>query len=580
MQTLQGIAGSPGIAIAEAFLLDVEGVRIPQHFIAEAQIEQETHRLNLAMEQAQHELKELAEHTSERAGAKIAEIFSAHAGMLSDEYFRQEFFDRIRVKKYSAEFAVSRTMRHWRSIFQQDAFLRSRVADLDDLERRLLRSLLGERREELASLDNEVILVAHDLGPSDTASVDTDKVKGFAIDGGGPTSHTAIIATALGIPAVVGLETVTTELSGGDMVIVDGSRGLVIVDPDDGTLESYRQRRSAVMETDHVLVVELRDLPAETPDGRRVSLMGNIESPREIDSIIEHGAEGIGLYRTEFLYLASESPPSEEDHFRAYMEAVDRLDGRPITIRTLDLGADKFAPGENLPVERNPFLGRRSIRYCLHRPELLRTQLRAALRASAHGQVRVMFPLVSSVQEIKSAKAILEQVRGELDEEGEEYNPNLKVGIMVEVPSAAICADALARHADFFSIGTNDLVQYTLAVDRGNEHVAHLYAPAHPAVLRLIKMTVEAARAQNIAVSLCGEMAGDPAYAILLLGLGLDELSLAPPMALPEIKKIIRTVRFQDAVSLGEELLELEDSAQAMERIADVNKALLPEMFA
>ncbi len=580
METRRGIPVSPGIAIGEVFLLEAEGVRIPEHFIPKKQVGAEVARLEAAMAKSLEELHELAEHVSQRAGFKIAEIFSAHAGMLEDEHFRQEFFDRVRGKRYTAEFAVSRTMRRWRGVFQEDGFLATRVPDLDDLERRLLRNLLGARREELDSLESEVILVAHDLRPSQAASVDPSRVKGIAMDAGGPTSHTAIIARALGIPAVVGLGSVSRELSGGDVVIVDGHRGLLVLDPDKKTRRSYKLRRSQVMAAEKTLLEEMRDLPAETPDGRRVAVMGNIEFPREIAGAVAHGAEGIGLYRTEFLYLTSEDPPTEADHLEAYMEAIRQLDGLPITIRTVDLGADKFgSPAEALQ-EKNPFLGRRSIRYCLDHPEILWEQLRAIFRASGHGKVKVMFPLVSSLEETLMLRDLLARLREEFDEAGEDYDRQMEVGIMIEVPAAALHADALAEHVDFFSIGTNDLIQYTLAIDRANELVAHMYQPLHPAVLRLIKLTVDAAHQRGVKVALCGEMGSDITFAALLLGLGVDELSVAPPFVVPEIKKIIRTVRYEDAQQVARDLLGVPRVEQAMERLTAFNREMLPLLFA
>ena len=579
MDIRQGVPASPGITIGGVFLLEAEGVRIPKHFIAPAEVEQEVQRLENGFDRALDELEELADNVRDRAGAKIAEIFIAHAGMLKDESFREEFYERIREKNFTAEFAVSRTMRHWRKMFKQDSFLAARVADLEDLERRLLRQLLGQRREDLASLQQEVILVAHDLKPSQIASVDTNRVKAFATDAGGPTSHAAIIASALGLPAVVGLGSITNEASGGDMMIVDGSRGTVIIDPDEETLQQYRERKEEVVESDRVLVQELQGEPAETPDGRKIDLMVNIESPKEISRALKYGADGIGLYRTEFLYMTRDEPPDEHEHFKAYVDAIKQLDGRPLTIRTLDLGADKFMPDETRLEQRNPFLGLRSLRLCLDQPELFQTQLRAILRASALGPVRTMFPLVSGLQELEQAWQMLMEIQEEFDRKGEEYDRDMPVGIMIEVPSAAICADVLAKHCDFFSIGTNDLIQYTLAVDRANEHVADLYRPEAPAVLRLIKMTVEAARSAGIKVSLCGEMGSVVIYTPLLLGLGIDALSVAPAQVLPEVKRVIRSIPYSEAQDLAEKLISAEHPEIALKRLEELNSKYLPELM-
>ena len=575
MDVFQGIPVSPGIAVGEVFLLEAEGVRIPEHFVQPSETDREVDRLRRAMEQASEELSLLAERLRPKAGVTIAEIFTAHAGMLNDEAFRQEFFERVRSKHYTAEFAVARTMRYWRKMFEGESFLAQKVADLDDLERRLLYHLLGERREELASLKKDVILVAHDLSPSQTATLDPDRVKGIAIDAGGPTSHTAIIASALGLPAVVGLETITNEVTGGDVLIVDGSKGIVILEPDQDALERHVLLRTQADRSGRILRAEVKDLACETLDGRTISLMANIEFPREIPNALECGAQGIGLYRTEFLYLTRQRPPTEEEHLGAYMDALAQLDGRCLTIRTLDLGADKFAPGPGAPREPNPFLGLRSIRYCLSHHELFSTQLRAILRASAHGNVRVMFPLVSSYEELMQANALLDGIRDEFDARQEEYDRDIKVGIMIEVPSAALCADTLARHCDFFSIGTNDLIQYTLAVDRANEHVAHLYRPENPAVLRLIRMTIEAADAAGIPVGMCGEMASMIAFSVLLVGLGLHEFSCAPPVVLPEVKKIIRSISFTEAQRLAEEILSADDPREALQRLDEKNRELL-----
>jgi len=579
MDVTRGIAVSPGIAIGRVFQLEAEGVRIPAHFISDAQIEDEVGRCMEAIERAQGELDGLAAHVTSAAGRSVAEIFTAHAAMLRDEYLQSEFVARIREKRYTAEFAVARTMREWRRLFQQDELLATRVPDLDDLERRLLHVLIGARCEDLARLTEDVILVAHDLSPSQTATIDTSRVRGIAIDGGGPTSHTAIIARALGIPAVVGLGTISSEVSGGDVIVLDGSHGVVISNPDDVTVASYRQRLSEKDDTDTVLVEEMRDKPAETVDGHHVAILGNIESPREIAEAVRHGAEGIGLYRTEFLFLTGDHMPSEQEHYDAYLQAVQSLGDRPLTIRTMDLGADKMVPGVEPFPERNPFLGRRSIRYCMGHPQILRDQLRAIMRVAVEGDVRVMFPLVCSLEELERLRTMVAALGDEMTREGIPHNQRIPLGIMIEVPSVAIHADVLARHADFFSIGTNDLIQYTLAIDRANEHVAHMYQPLHPAVLRLIRMTADAARDNGISVSLCGEMASDIACAPLLLGLGIDQFSVAPPPIVPVLKKVVRSVSYADARRLADEVLAVSHTSAATDLVTKFNHDLLPELF-
>jgi len=578
MEIRKGIPASPGIAIREAFVLDAEGVRIARHSVSTDEVPGEVERLGRAFEKARQEVMDLSQSVSQSIDPQVGEILLAHVGMLQDANFRKEFLDYIRHEQVSAELAVARVMRRWRRIFQENDFLASRISDIDDIERRLLLILVEENKELIDSLQNEVVIVAHDLGPSQTASLDTERVKAFATDRGGPASHTAIVARALGIPAVVGLQNITSEVDGGDILIIDGHTGVVIIEPDEDTLNEYRRRQSDEARKDQALLEELRDLPSETPDGCRVSILGNIEFPKEVPGCLDRGAEGIGLYRTEFLYLAEEKLPTEHDHFRAYMKALNHLQGRPITIRTLDLGADKFGVPD-AGAERNPFLGCRSIRYCLANPALLRNQLRAVLRAATFGKVKVMFPMISSLEEIKTAKAILTEVRGELEREGVEHDPNIEIGAMIEVPSAVLIADALAQEVSFFSIGTNDLIQYTLAVDRGNQCVAHMYTPAHPAVLRLIKQAIDAANRHGIDVGVCGEMGGDVAFTILRIGMGIRQLSVAPASVIPEIKKVIRSVSYSKAMELADQVLAMNDSTEIVSCIQSANKTFLPALF-
>ncbi len=576
MKVQKGTPVSAGIVIGKVFLLVSESIRIPANYLSdESYSQREVERLQTAMDEVVEELHSFAGKLGEKTSANIAEIFVGHAGMLEDESFRKEIYEGIRQHNYTAEFAVARTMRRWREIFYENDFLSSRVPDLNDLERRLLRQLLGHESEELSGLQDEVVLVARELTPSQIASVDSERVKGIATDSNGPASHTAIIASAYGIPAVVGLGDITGRVSGGEPIIVDGTKGEVIIDPDRDTCLRYSNRRRELEESERKLVEEVRELPSETSDGgHALSLMANIESPEGIAKAIRYGAEGVGLYRTELLFLTSGRMPTAEDHFHTYMKAVKQLDGRPVVIRTLDIRADKLIGTRPEIKEERPFLGPRSLRYCLRHPDIFKPQLRAILRASAHGNFSVMFPLVSGVEELEEAVKVLDEVKGEMDDAGESYDPDIPVGVMIELPSAAMGADALAESCDFFSIGTNDLIQYTLAVDRAREDVGGLYRPEHPAVLRLIKIAFEAAERAGIPVGLCGAMASTPLYTPLLVGLGLDSLSLAPPQILPRIKKLIRSIKFSDARQLAARVLDARGPDRARELLLEFNESL------
>ncbi len=527
------------------------------------------------MDEVVDELHQFSTTLGEETNPKIAEIFVGHAGMLEDQSFREEFYETIENKYYTAEYAVARVMRRWRAKFRENDFLSPRVADLNDLERRLLKHLLGHEGEELSELQDKVVLVAHSLTPTQIASVNTGKVKGLATDTDGPTSHTAIIASAYGIPAVVGLENITSRISGGESIIVDGTQGDVIIEPDQGTCARYYNQHREMEKSERHLIEEMHELPSETRDGNhRVSLMVNIESPKGITKALEYGAEGVGLYRTELLFLDSDKTPSTDQHFHTYMEAVNNLQGAPLVMRTLDIRADKLIGAEPDIKEQKPFLGLRSLRYCLKNPDVFKPQLRAILKAGASGSVSLMFPLVSGVEELEEARKILDEVKSELDDAGEEYDPDMPVGVMIELPSAAMCADALAEKSDFFSIGTNDLIQYTLAVDRADDNVAGLYRPEHPAVLKLIKQAVDAARNAGIPVGMCGAMAGTPLYTPLLVGLGLDSLSLAPPQSLPRIKKLIRSINFTEAQQLAARVLDARGPDRARELLLEANERL------
>jgi len=580
METRKGIAVSPGVVIKDAFILESEGYRIPRHLIKEDEIPKEISRLEEATTAAWKEIEKLENRVSENLGSQIASIFATHKLMLQDELLLREFSKKVEEHKFSAEYAVSLVLRVYIKKFEtvDDPYLSARVADIYDIEKRLLRNLLGEKREELKNLTKEVVVVAHDLSPSQIASLDTTKVRGFVTDLGSRNSHAAIVARALGIPAVVGLETATVDIFGGDRIIIDGNRGDVIVRPDETTIKEYQLIEKDFHVFEERITSELKDLPAVTLDGREISILGNIEFPRDIIPNLNQGATGIGLYRTEFLFLGSNESPTEEEHFKAYAQAVQELGSKPLIIRTVDLGGDKFFPA-NSNTELNPFLGCRSIRYCLEHPDIFKTQLRAILRASALGNAKIMFPLISSLQELRKAKDIVKEVMEELNQKGIDFDEKIEIGIMIEVPSAAMVADDLAKEVDFFSIGTNDLIQYTMAVDRGNEKVAHLYSPAHPAILKLLRMAITAAEENNIKIGICGEMGGEVEYTILLLGLGLREFSVAPAMIIPEVKKIIRSVTYERAKEAAETVCSYNDPAKTIEYLRNIVREIIPELI-
>ena len=580
METRKGIAVSPGVVIKEAFILESEGYRIPRHLIKEDEIPKEISRLEEATKAAWEEIEKLEDRVSKNLGSEIGSIFATHKLMLQDKLLLREFSKKVEQHKFSAEYAVSLVLRVYIKKFESvdDPYLSARVGDIYDIEKRLLKNLLGEKREELKNLTKEVVVVAHDLSPSQIASLDTTKVRGFVTDLGSRNSHAAIVARALGIPAVVGLGTATVDVFGGDSVIIDGNRGDVIIRPDEKTIKEYQLIEKDFHVFEERLTSELKDLPAVTSDGREILILGNIEFPRDIGPSLSQGATGIGLYRTEFLFLGRNETPTEEEHFKAYSQSVQELGDKPLIIRTVDLGGDKFFPA-NSNTELNPFLGCRSIRYCLEHPNVFKSQLRAILRASALGNVKIMFPLISSLQELRKAKDIVKEVMEELNQKGIDFDEKIEIGIMIEVPSAAMVADDLAKEADFFSIGTNDLIQYTMAVDRSNEKVAHLYSPAHPAILKLLKMTINAAEENNIKVGICGEMGGEIEYTILLLGLGLREFSVAPAMIIPEVKKILRSVTYERAKEAAETVCSYNDPAETIEYLRNIVREIIPELI-
>jgi phosphotransferase system enzyme I (PtsI) len=582
MEIKRGIPVSAGVAIGPALALDTEWYRIPQRRIDPVRAEEEVLRLHVGLHAAADVSRGHQRAIHDRLGKQYAAIFEAHALLLEDPTLIGQIEAFIREQHFAAEYALSRVMRQYVKALEslgQDSTLRSRVSDLRDLERSVLGHLLGERREQLKELREAVIVVAHDLTPSETAALDPKMVHAFATEAGGRASHTAIMAGALEIPAVVGLGDFVNDVSGGDLVIVDGNRGLLILDPDEETLARYESARTTYR-TNETRLEELRDKPAVTRDGVRITIHGNIEFPHEAAHCIDRGADGVGLYRTEFLYLGRQTDPTEEEHLEAYLTVLKTLPkGQPVVIRTLDLGADKFnTASEAMYKERNPFLGVRSVRLCLRNLALFKTQLRAILRASTAGAVHLLFPMVSTLLELRQCKLLLAEVKEDLEDEKIDFNPKLPIGTMIEVPSAALMADLFAREVDFFSIGTNDLVQYTLAADRTNEQVASLYSPSDPAVLRLIQRVLDAGRQAKITVNVCGEMSGEPLYTLLLLGMGLRQLS-ATPHHIPEVKKVVRSITIGEAEQVAREVARLETARDVTSYLREQTRRLVPEVI-
>ena len=580
MEIRKGIPVSPGLAIAPAIVLDSEQFRIPRRNVEPAEVPQELERFRAAVECAKEEVRELRVRVAQDIGEKLGAIFDVQDALLGDAHLHGEVRELVERDHYAIEFAVATVLRGYAKKFLNlpNRYMSERVADVYDVEKRLLRNLIGAKRETLGRLKDPVVIIAHDLTPSQTAALDRSKIMAFATDVGGRTSHTTIVARAMGIPAVVGLKTITADVAGGDTVIVDGNRGQIIINPDEPSIHRFREAETRFHRMEEELG-HLRDLPAETEDGHVIHLWGNIEFPHEVEGCLARGATGIGLYRTEFLYLDRDEDPSEEDHFHAYAEAIGALKGGPLTIRTCDLGADKFTHISGDYDERNPFLGFRSIRFSLQHTALFKTQLRAVLRASALGPTRLMFPLVTNLKELRHAKMILADVREDLEEEGIPFDRDMKVGVMIEVPSAAIMARQFAEECDFFSIGTNDLIQYTLAVDRSNDRVANLYTPGHPAVLRLMRGVTTAAHEAGVEVAVCGEMAGEPLYTLLLVGMGVQVLSVSSA-TLPEVKKVVRSITLKQAREVTEKVFQFESDREVDAYLAELARRLLPEMFA
>ncbi|MDD5044136.1 MAG: phosphoenolpyruvate--protein phosphotransferase [Candidatus Omnitrophica bacterium] len=554
---LKGIAAAGGIAIGPAYIIGKEEFVITKEPIAEKQIPFQIQVFEEALISTRKEIKDLQARISSEMGHDAAEIFEAHLLVLEDRLLIEEVISRLKKERLNVAYVFSEVLKKYISVFSkiEDEYLKERMADINDVGRRILRHILGKEHKGLEETKEKVIIVAHDLSPSDTAAMYKKNVVAFITDVGGKTSHTAIMAKSLEIPAVVGCGEATVKIKSGDMLVVDGGMGMVIVNPDKRTLASYLKEETKIKVIAKKLMA-VKDLPAVTLDARKIEVSANIELPAEIDSVRQHGAEGIGLYRTEYFYMNRKDLPSEEEHFKAYKYVAEAMKPYPVIIRTLDLGGDKFISQIQTPKEMAPFLGWRAIRFCLARPDIFKVQLRAILRASVYGKLKIMYPMISGIEELRQANKIISDVKAELKQKNIPFDDDIEIGTMIEVPSAAMTADLLAKETDFFSIGTNDLIQYSLAVDRSNEKVAYLYEPTHPAVLRMIKNIIDSGHARGIWVGMCGEMASEPAFALLLLGLNLDEFSM-PSFSIPTIKHIIRSVSSKEAHQIAQEALTL-----------------------
>jgi len=578
-QLIKGIGVTPGIIIGKAYLVDRRKIEAPARVIQESHIPQEIERFQEAVEESKKQLRLAKDKLLHEDAAGPSYILDVHLLLLEDKNLIENTVETIRQSWINSEWALKINLDRLRKVFDSigDEYLKSRKTDVDYIGERILRNLMGKGKETFSQIKEEVIIVAHDLSPADTAQMAKDKVTAFVTDMGGKTSHTAIMARSLEIPAVVGAETATHHINTGDTLIVDGITGVVVVNPSPEIMQEYQERHRARQQMERELFL-YRDLPAETLDGYRVKVLANIELVEEIPAVLQHGAEGIGLYRTEYLYLNRKDLPSEEDHFQAYKKVIEGISPHPAVIRTLDIGGDKFMSQMDLAEEMNPAMGLRAIRFSLKEIDIFKTQLRAILRASAFGKIKLMLPMISGITEIREVKKILNEVRLSLSAEGIPFNPQMEIGVMIEVPSAVAIADILAKEVDFFSIGTNDLIQYALAIDRVNESVTHLYEPLHPAILRLVREVVKAAHEAGIKVAMCGEMAGEPLYVPILLGLELDELSMNV-LSIFRVKKILRSYTIRECRNLVADSLHLSTPNEIEELVRESLKNKFPEEF-
>lgn len=580
MEKLSGISASDGIILGKAIVFHAEKLAVSKYSIPNNKIAFEIARFERALADTTEEILKIREEISQRLDEEHTHILDAHLLVLEDVLLIEETMQGIEKRKLNVEYIFMEVLEKLIKNFQEmeDDYLKERVSDIRDIGRRVLRNLMGKKTSKsLRDIQEEVVVVSHDLSPSDTAQMRRDKVKGFATDIGGQTSHTAIMAKAFQIPAVVGLKHITSVVNDGDMLIIDGHHGLVIINPDKRTIRQYETTKQQ-FEKFTTGLRGVKELPSVTMDGKKIELAANIELPEEVPIVIANGGQGIGLYRTEFFYLNRKDLPSEEEHFQAYKKVAEEINPFSLVIRTLDIGGDKFLSPLAYPQEINPFLGCRAIRFCFERPDIFKVQLRGILRASIFGKIKIMFPMVTTLEELLHAKALVEEAKKELQKERIAFNKDIKIGTMIETPSAAMISDILAKEVDFFSIGTNDLIQYALAVDRVNEKVVSLYQPTHPGVLKLIKNVIDAGHQANVWVGMCGEMAGDPLYTIILLGLGIDELSMSP-VVIPEIKKVIRSITVAEAKAVTQEALGLSTGREVEMLLRKKLKKIMPEVL-
>ncbi|HEX4631442.1 MAG TPA: phosphoenolpyruvate--protein phosphotransferase [Chthoniobacterales bacterium] len=576
---LQGVGVSPGVARGTLYVVEDDPDEIAKHHIEPSQIPNEIGRFETALIQTRSQILEMQERIAQSIGAKDAGIFDAHLLVVEDRTLIDEVLRKLQTDLCNVEFVFQEVATHYATTLSEidDPYLRERALDIQDVTRRVVRNLQGKAPKDFLGLTHPHILLAHNITPSDTATMNRQYVLGIATDLGSRTSHTAIMARSLNIPAIVGLHDASEKLKSSREVLLDGYNGLLILDPTPETLWHYGElehKRSLVAEQ----LTGLRETKSTTRDGRHIVLSANIELPNEVEAAPRNGAEGIGLYRTEFLYLNRTTLPSEEEQYATYRKVAEQVQPHPLIIRTFDLGGDKLAGALDSDDEMNPFLGHRAIRFSLERVDIFKAQLRAIIRASAVGNVKVMFPMISGLEELNRALAVFHECKTELHKEGHTFDPKTEVGAMIEIPSAAMCAERLAREIDFFSIGTNDLIQYAIAVDRTNERVAHLYEPTNPAIVRLLKMVADAAHAHKIWVGVCGEMAGDLALTPLLLGLGMDELSVGASIV-PRVKRAVQSLTLKECQKLVAEIMELDTPSEILARCTELAQARYGEVL-